>query len=533
MKSSIQAPRRRHQRGSGGRRTVHVLALLLLLLTGGRSLSMAAASSSIEERHLVVLHTNDVHGQVLPRPAIWLKDVNPIPDSGGLPRLSAKLNELSAEARAAGSAVVICDGGDWFQGTPEGQIDRGRGFLAALAQAGHDGAVVGNHEFDHGVDVLLAHLKEVPMPALLANVRMPDGAPLPGTRDHSIVERGGMRIALVGLLTTSTPSITHRATKDLLWTEPAEALTRVRTELAGTVDLVIPVTHIGIEHDRELARAHPDLPLIVGGHSHTFLRTGVREGETLIVQAGAKASVIGRVDLWFDGEGHVVRSEAKHIDLYDEPAEEFRNPAVDAACAELARAASERMDEVLGVFGGPLASSRRELSNSTSGNLITDLMRARSGAQVAIHNRGGTRTTLAAGVCTRRDLFMLLPFDNHIETLTMKGADVIELFRRSIEEERRSGVEFSGVTLEARLVEGKPQLVRVLLGGPDGREIQPEESIRLATNSYMASGGDGWDILADQKVREIDFTLLRDMIEIAFEDGPLTPAKERRYSVVR
>ncbi|QDV08847.1 Trifunctional nucleotide phosphoesterase protein YfkN precursor [Planctomycetes bacterium Poly30] len=508
---------------------LHALWLLLLWL----AMPLARANPQAEERHLVVLHTNDIHGQVLPRPAIWLKDVNPIPDSGGLPRLTAKLNELVAEARAAGASVVICDGGDWFQGTPEGQIGRGRSFLGALARAGHDGAVVGNHEFDHGLDVFLQHLKEVPMPALLANVRMPDGSPLPGTRDWILLERDGLRIALVGLLTTSTPSITHRATRDLLWTDPAEALARVRADLGDTVDLVIPVTHIGIEDDRALARAHPDLPLIVGGHSHTFLRTGVREGDTLIVQAGAKASVIGRVDLWLDEGGHVVRSEAQHVDLYGEPAAEFRNAEVDAACAALSAEAAERMDAVLGVFGGPLESSRRELTNSTSGNLITDLMRERSGADVAIHNRGGTRTTLAAGVCTRRDLFMLLPFDNHIEMLTMKGADVIELFRTSIEEERRSGVEFSGVTLEARLVEGKPKLVRVLLGGAQGRAIQPDETIRLATNSYMASGGDGWTLLAEQEVREVDFTLLRDMVEIAFESGPLMPSSEQRYSVIR
>ncbi len=484
-------------------------------------------------QHLVVLHTNDIHGQVLARPAIWLKDVNPLPDSGGLPRLAGTLNQIAAEARAGGAAVVICDGGDWFQGTPEGQIAQGRGFLAALAQSGHDGAVVGNHEFDHGVDVLLGHLKSVPMPALLANVRMPDGAPLPGTRDSIVVERAGLRIALVGLLTTSTPSITHKATKELLWTEPAEALTRVRSELGDSVDLVIPVTHIGVESDRELARAHPDLPVIIGGHSHTFLRKGVREGETLIAQAGSKASVIGRVDVWFDAEGGVERSTAQHINLYHEPADAFRIAAVDRACAELEKAASLRMDAIVGVFGGPLETSRRELVNASGGNLITDLMRARSGADIAAHNRGGTRTTLPAGVCTRRDLFMLLPFDNHIETLTMSGADVIEFFRRSIEEERRNGVEFSGVTLEVRRVEGKPKLMRVLLGGANGRPVEPDEILQFATNSFMANGGDGWRLLQEQKVREVDFTMLRDMIELALKEGPLTPSVDQRYVVVR
>jgi hypothetical protein len=82
-------------------------------------------------------------------------------------------------------------------------------------------------------------------------------------------------------------------------------------------------------------------------------------------------------------------------------------------------------------------------------------------------------------------------------------------------------------------VEGKPRLVRVLLGGLDGREISADDTLRLATNSYMATGGDGWELLGEQKVREVDFTLLRDMIELAFEGGPLTPSLEQRYSVIR
>lgn len=479
--------------------------------------------------HVVVFHTNDVHGQVLPRPATWLKDVNPIPDSGGLPRLAANLQALRAEAEESGAAVVVCDGGDWFQGTPEGQIGQGLGFLRAFAKVGHDGVVVGNHEFDHGVDVLLRHLESAPMPALLANVRQGDGEPLPGIRDYVVIERAGLRIALVGLLTTSTPSITHRQTKDLLWEAPDKALGRVRTELGAKVDLVIPVTHLGVASDRALARAHPDLPLIVGGHSHTFLRTGVREGKTLVVQTGAKASVIGRVDLWLDDRLRVLQSSARHIDLYAEPEDGgYRNTEVDQICDGLVKEASARMAQVVGVLGRPLKVTRRELVNSTSGNFIADLIRDRSGADIAVHNRGGIRTSLLAGPVTRRDLFMLLPFDNHVETLTMSGKDVIELFRRSIENERKRPLEFSGATVVVRREGGKPRLVAVRAAGA---AVDPDGTYRLATNSFLSGGGDGWQILADQKVREVDFMVLRDILVAAFAGGPLTPSNELRYEI--
>jgi 2',3'-cyclic-nucleotide 2'-phosphodiesterase (5'-nucleotidase family) len=207
---------------------------------------------------------------------------------------------VRAEARADGRALLVVDAGDWFQGTPEGRLERGLGFLRGLAAIGHDALCVGNHEFDHGVDVLEQHLAAQPLPALLANAREPSGAPLAGTQEYALVERGGLRIALVGLLSVQTPEMSHPSTRALEWLEPAERLRDLRAELAGDVDWFLPLTHIGIGGDKELARAHPDLPLIVGGHSHTLLAKGVREGRTLIVQAGSKGRGVGRVDLWFD-----------------------------------------------------------------------------------------------------------------------------------------------------------------------------------------------------------------------------------------
>ncbi|MEM6572037.1 MAG: 5'-nucleotidase, partial [Planctomycetota bacterium] len=155
----------------------------------------------------------------------------------------------------------------------------------------------------------------------------------------------------------------------------------------------------------------------------------------------------------------------------------------------------------------------------------------RTGADVAIHNRGGIRTSLPAGPVTRRDLFMVLPFSNHVETVTLEGSAVIELFRRSVESDRRSGLEFSGVTLEVDASGPQPRLLRVLR--PDGQAIGADDAIRLTTNSYLAAGGDGWDVLAAAQAREIDSVLLRDLLEDAMAGGALTPATDTRYEVFR
>lgn len=501
------------------------LALSLLSFVSG-----AHGQSPAATRHLVILHTNDLHGQVLPRPATWLQNVDPLPDSGGLPRLAATVARERKAAQAEGAEVLFVDGGDWFQGTPEGNLDHGRGFLAALAATGHDALVVGNHDFDHGVDVLTAHLAEARLPALLANVRDAAGRAIPGTRDAVLVQRLGLRIALVGLLTPATPDITHASTKALTFEPPADALARVRGELGDTVDWILPVCHLGVEHERALAAAHPWLDVVVGGHSHTYLRSGVMEGDVLVVQAGDKASALGRVDVWFDEVGGVVKKEARLLDLYEEPAAEFRSAAVDALCAALVARAADAMDEVVGVLGGPLEQSRRPLVNTSAGNLITDLMRARTGADVALHNRGGIRTSLPAGPVTRRDLFMILPFANHLVTLEVDGATLTEIFRRSVEESDARPLEFSGLWVVAKSSDGRPRFERLIIGGAP---CEPERRYRVTTNSFLAEGNDGLAELGRANPRELDFILMRDLLEGAFAGGALVPATDQRYRLER
>lgn len=504
----------------------HLLLALLALLSP--ALLAGLTSGEGEERlHLVVLHTNDVHGQVVPRPATWLKDVDPLPDSGGLSRLAGAVERVRAEAEEEGFELLVLDGGDWFQGTPEGRVEEGRPLIAALAAIGYDAMAVGNHEFDHGVDVLVGHLEAVRPPALLANALTREGDLLPGTRSHLVVERGGLRIALVGFCSVSTPQMTHPSARDLQWLEPADVLDRLREELSGDVDLFLPVTHLGVDGDEALAARHPDLPLVVGGHSHSLLRRGVTRGKTLIVQAGSKASVVGRVDLWLDREsGEVLEKRASLIELYEDPALEFRSARVDEACAALVAASAASMDVVVGELAVALPRSRDRYRTSPSGNLVTDVMRGHTGADVAIQNRGGLRADLPEGPVSRRNLFQVLPFDNHVVTVRISGSDLEAIFRRSVEGQRSRGLEFSGAEVLIDRTQGSPRLESVLIGG---KPLSAGESYTLTTNSFTAQGGDGYEALTRASERIVDPTLLRDLVEGAFSEGPLTPPAENRY----
>ncbi len=499
--------------------------------------SPAAPAPAAERLHLVVLHTNDVHGQVQTRKATWLDKQNP-PLIGGLPRLAAFVNATRAECAKSGDGLLVVDAGDWYQGTPEGMVDDGLGFVTALAQVGYDACAIGNHEFDRGLPNVLRILKESKIPAVCANLdERASGKPVEWVQPAHVARVEGhdahgswtLRVGLVGLLTPVTPDITHPDARTLDFLDPSKALSRVQQSLAGQVDWVLPLTHLGVEGDRVLARAHPELSLIVGGHSHTFLKEGVLEGATRIVQTGSKCSAVGRVDVWFDrATKQCLEVTARVIDLREDSTDATRNPEVETRCAELVRRSDEPMRAVIGELAGPLARSKDPLVSGSAGNFIADLVREHTGADVGLMNRGGIRSDVEAGAFTRRLIFELCPFDNRVSVLELPGADLAEMARRSVEDAAHSGLELSGATIEARLdAGGKRHFVALRVGG---KALDPSATYKVAMNSFMADGGDAYLDKEKKYARKDEALYLRELIELHVADKKtITPATDNRY----
>jgi 2',3'-cyclic-nucleotide 2'-phosphodiesterase (5'-nucleotidase family) len=504
-------------------------------------LAVAACAALAPKRpdgpvRLVVLHTNDVHGQVHPRKATWLDRQNP-PAIGGLPRLAAYVAHERRALEELGLEPIVVDCGDWYQGTPEGSLEQGLGFVTALGHVGYDVLCLGNHEFDHGIANARRLAKATGSRAVCANLRDPKtGERLDWIEPWRIVERGGLRIALVGLLTPETPSISHPETRTIHFSDPAEELTIVKRELAGRCDLIFPVAHLGVDESLAVAHLHPDLPLFLTGHSHTYLKEGKRDGAGLVVQTGAKASACGRVELLVDGPtAKVLDVRATLIDLLDEPLEQDRVPEVERICAELAQRAEVGMARVVGELAVPLKAGRGPLS-TLAGNWVADLVREHAGAEVGMHNRGGTRAEIDAGPVTVRELFEMLPFDNDVVLLEMSGADLESVVRGALEGTVHSGLDYSGLVAHARAseVDGKKrlELVRVEVGGAP---LDPARTYKVAVNSFLAGGGDGFAEFSRSRRLSQDPALLRDVAEAWFAraTGPVEPPADARIVEVQ
>lgn len=287
----------------------------MLTLLGTSPLGSLAADNSDEDggrTRFTVLHTNDEHSHLIPFPV-----VNDHPERGGtarggFARLAGAVRQVRNEKQAAGDDVVLLSAGDLISGPPFGwlPLEGVAAELELMQYVGYDAAVVGNHEFDYGPGALAeyyaaggypdAHER---MPVLGTNITPPSGHGLDdiGLLPTTTMElRDGTTVGVFGLLGESAIDVILK-TDPIAFADQHETARETVTELqAGGADIVVALTHAGVEEDRELAQAIDGIDLIVGGHSHTALTQPLNEDGTIIAQAGAHLEYLGQLELAYD-----------------------------------------------------------------------------------------------------------------------------------------------------------------------------------------------------------------------------------------
>ena len=461
---------------------------------------------------MVFLHWNDFHGQVQPREATWrnrARKDQPLPLVGGAAALAGYVQQVR---KAAGEArVIVTDGGDWYQGTLEGNETKGRLVVALMNRLLPDAVVLGNHEFDFGEDNVRALVGLAKFPVLGANVldkKAKEPTLLPYLKPFVTVEVQGVRIALVGLLTESTRLVSTGPWGDAEFEHEQTTLKRLLPEVRKAADVVVLITHCGVETDKELAAAFPEIPLILGGHSHTGLDKPIKVGGTWIVQTHGKASEVYRVDAALDREHKqltLLDSRMVELDLAEHP----EDPDTKAFVAAETKAIAAAWDQPIGELLADLKAERGP-NSSGPGNLVADVMREASGADLAFTNKGGLRTSLKKGPLTARMVYELLPFENTSVTMTLTGAQLRSVLTTALDREHRP-LEISGGSYRYTFLkdEGVRKLLEVQVGG---KPLVDEQKYRVAVNSFLAGGGDGFPQFKDGTERQDGGVFLRDLL---------------------
>jgi 2',3'-cyclic-nucleotide 2'-phosphodiesterase (5'-nucleotidase family) len=503
-----------------------VAALAPLALLAAQTPS--APTPQQPQPNVVFLHWNDFHGQFRPQRAIWkLRPGLPAdkaPLVGGAAALAGYVQQQRAAANAAGQQVVVTDAGDWYQGTLEGNESKGLLTVEFLSRLRPDAVVLGNHEYDFGADNVRRLCKAATFPVLGANVTTGrERTPAAFVQPFAVVPVHGLRLVVLGLITRDTKAVSTGPFGDDDFTDEAAAVRRVLPDAKKAGDVVVLLTHCGVEVDRELARAFPEIPLILGGHSHTGLTEPLREGNTWIVQTHGKGSEVSRVEAIADAATKTLRplrGELVELDVATTPSD----AATTAWFTEATRELAAHWDTPIGTLEAP-AYEERGPRSTPAGNLVADLFRAEAKADVGLTNKGGLRTRLTAGKLTRRTLYELLPFENTLVSLTLTGADLRAVLQGALAPDRRP-LEIGGASYTWTERDGARVLLDVTVGGA---LLEPTKTYRVATSSFLARGGDGLSAFARGTELTDHGVLLRDVLIAAAErERPLrAPADER------
>ena len=507
---------------------------LLLALAMMFSLSVSASAAEEEaagpmEGRIVILHTNDVHGAV-----------------AGY----AKVAALKQSFQDAGAYTLLLDAGDYIQGDPTVSVSQGKTAVELMNLAGYDAATIGNHEFDYGYANFKEISKDAKFPIVSANLSYNGKVENPHT---VFTAPGGEKIGVFGLTTPEVGTKAHPAkikgVTVLGYEKMVEcAQAEVKALEAEGCDFIVCLGHLGIEDESagnrsiDLLEKVTGIDVFIDAHSHSTIEetaaaagetvetlpeqgtvikgetamVTVGAGETLVTSTGTKLANVGAITLTEEGcAARNIPLESVTLDGVQEVAD--RAAAIQKQIDDDYGATFAKTEVLLN--GEKAPGNRTEETNL--GDLITDALvwgAEKNGESVdaAVTNGGGIRAPIAAGDITKKDVNTVLPFGNTLSIVKVTGAELLEALEASTFSTPEaiggfpqvSGIEFTVDTAKefdaGDLYPGstyhKPASInRVAIASVGGKDFDEKATYSIATNDFMAAGGDTYYAFASAK----------------------------------
>lgn len=510
------------------------LSALFLALVMAFSLAIPAGAANWDDDltgHIVILHTNDVHGAI---------------DN------YASVAALKDAYEAAGAQVLLMDAGDFSQGSTSVNVSEGATAVELMNMAGYDVATTGNHEFDFGYANLKTLMESAEFPILAANAFTAEGELAMDEANHTF-QLGDVTVGVFGLATPETATKAHPAklegvtflAEDELFNCAQEQVDELTAE---GCDYIICLGHLGIDAEStgnrsiDLLENVTGIDVFIDGHSHSTQSDIAEEtngtgmvGDTVLTSTGTKLESVGVVDIAADGT-----IDASTISMEELNATEGFTPDQDIATrvSEINAQIEEDMGQVIGTSEVDLDGVRENVraSETNLGDLITDAMLWQAGqdneeVDAAITNGGGIRASIAAGDITKKSVNDVLPFGNTLYVVELTGAELLEALEASTyctpepvgAFPQVAGIEFTintgaaydaGENYPGTTYAEPASINRVTILTVGGQAFDADATYTIVTNDFLAAGGDtyyafkaaesGYDtgILLDQVVMD-------------------------------
>lgn len=431
------------------------------------------------------------------------------------------------------TGTVILNAGDAFQGTPMSNLLFGKPVVDMMNVIGFDAMTMGNHEFDWSAEKAVDTMKAAKFPLVVANI-YEKGKPVAWAKPTTMLEKNGLKIGVVGLATKETSEAAHKKyVGNLEFKDSGATAQKYSEELKKQgANIVIALGHIpalssadGYNYGELLDTAYvaKGVDAFVGGHSHMNLQGFA--GNKPYVEAYKNGRNFGHITLYYDTiKNVVVHSTTEIVEVSKGTLGLTANATIAASVEKATLELSPIFDVLVGKTNNELL--RGKNVESGLGNFVADSMRIKAGTQLCFTNEGGNRADIPAGNITVKTIFNLSPFDNTIQTSKMTGAQIKALLEQSAKS-KVGYLQVSGlkVSFDSTKPEGK-RLVSVVMA--DGKAIEDKVSYTVATNDFLATGGDAFSVFKEVKWVET-YMLMRDAImEEIKKQGTIDPKVDGR-----
>lgn len=469
------------------------LALVLPRLSSSALAPVSARKASKVET-ITILQTADMHGQLLPHQEMFIEHGKFVfKQRGGLANVQTIFKRAKAENPGG---TVIVDGGDLIQGSAVAALSEGKAIGPVINAMDYDLLVPGNWEVIYGGLNMRSVLSSYHKPLICAN--MYDEATAKSLYPPYLVkEMKGVKLGFIGYNDPDVPTRQNSAfSKGMVFKQVEENLAALVKELKEKqkVDVLFLITHLGISKQVYLAD-QPELKgvdFVLGNDTHERIRQPLRRKYAQVVEPGAFASFVGRLDLDVqDGKIVAQRYELIDVDSKKYPADPAVLRVVQAQMAPY----RPQMERVLGHTSVPLY--RYLVVENPMDNLITDAVRWKTGADIAISNGFRFSPPIvpdASGKApiTSSDLWNMLPVNENVKTARATGQQLRDWMEKELHNvfaaqplERFGGwlIRFSGMTMTFNANAPKGQRVQAITVGGQPLDLAKEYTLAACRRS--------------------------------------------------
>ncbi|MEY0435111.1 bifunctional UDP-sugar hydrolase/5'-nucleotidase UshA [Providencia huaxiensis] len=514
-------------------------ALLTLLLI--------SCSAPQKNSYVTLLHTNDHHGH------FWQSKHGEY----GLAAQKTLVDSIREEVSKQGGETFLLSGGDINTGTPESDLLNAKPDFIGMNLVGYDAMAIGNHEFDHPVELLKQQEQWANFPFLSANI-------YDKTTDqrlfspYVVLKKGNVKIAFIGVTTPDTPKLgSKKILQNVRFTDPITEVKTLSTQIRkdNIADMVVVLSHLGYYEDGksgtsaygdvELARALSpgDIDGIISAHSHSTLcmvkensidleykvgedcRPDYQNG-VWIMQAGEWGKFVGRANFQItENKITLLSYQMLPVNLkytvkdsdgnkqYVYYTEEIKaDPSVITELTPYQQQGEEKLGVIIGKTENLLQGDRRVVRHQQTnlGKLIILAQMWKTDANFGLISSGSIRAPIEQGDITYRDILTVQPFGNSVGFAEMTGKELIPYLTTIANMTPGAGAypQFANITFD--LSDGKLKNIKIA-----GNPIELNKTYRFSLPSYNANGGDGYPIITDRFMNtgSIDADILKTYIE--------------------